>query len=114
MIGSAVKSLRDIQSGVLSRPVVYKRGGTELNVSAVPGRTVFRSSNEYGAWVRTETRDFIVPAGELDLEPETGDVIVFDGEEYEVLAPAGEPVWRWSDPYRTAKRVHTKHTGGGA
>ena len=32
--------------------------------------------------------------------------------EYEVLAPNGEPVWRWSDPYRTALRVHTKHTGG--
>ena len=112
MIGSAVKSLRDIQSGVLSRPVVYKRGGTEFNVSAVPGRTVFRSSNEYGAWVRTETRDFIVPKELLPFEPQVGDEVEFLGATYEVLAPNGEPAWRWSDAFHTAYRIHAKHTGG--
>ena len=27
---------------------------------------------------------------------------------YEVLAPAGHPVWRYDDPYRQMIRVHTK------
>lgn len=112
MIGSAVKSLRDIQSNALSHPARYRHGERELTVSVVPGKTVFRSSNEYGGWIRTESRDFIISAGQFDFEPEKGDAIVFAGEEYEVLAPAGEPVWRWSDPYRTAMRIHTKHTGG--
>ena len=112
MIGSALESLRRIQSDVLSMPIIYRHNGREIHLSAVLGKTVFRSTDEYGTWMRTESRDFIVPAGKLDFEPERGDVIVLSGSEYEVLAPAGEPVWRWSDPYRTAMRIHSKHTGG--
>ena len=62
--------------------------------------------------LRTETRDFIIRPDELGLVPEKGDVIRFDGGEYEVRAPNGEPVWRWSVPHRTAMRIHAKHTGG--
>ena len=114
MIRSGIDALRSAQLDVLSSDVTYRRGGMETNVKAVVGRTVFRSTNDYGVWVRTETRDFIVRADQLGLEPRQGDVIDFDGREYEVLAPYGEPVWRWSDPYRTARRIHTKLTGGEA
>jgi hypothetical protein len=24
------------------------------------------------------------------------------------MAPGGEPVWRWSDPYHQVYRIHTK------
>ena len=95
MIRTGIDALRAAQFDVLSVDATYRRGTEGRRVKAVVGRTVFRSMNEYGAWVRTETRDFIIPAGQLDLEPRTGD----------------EPVWRWSDPYRKAIRVHTKHTG---
>jgi hypothetical protein len=30
---------------------------------------------------------------------------------YEVNAPGGQPPWRYSDPYRKALRIHTKHIG---
>ena len=113
MIESGIGALREAQAVHLGVEAAYSRpGGREKTVLAVLGRTVFRSTNDAGAWVRTETRDFIVAAGALDAPPETGDVIRFRGADYEVLAPNGEPAWRWSDPYRTAYRIHTKHTGG--
>ena len=34
--------------------------------------------------------------------------IAYDGRTYEVMAPGGEPVWRWSDPYHQVYRIHTK------
>ena len=111
MIRSGIDALRSAQLDVSSTDVTYRRGGMETSVKAVVGRTVFRSTNDYGVWVRTETRDFIVRADQLGLEPRQGDVIDFDGYEYDVLAPYGEPVWRWSDPSRPARRTHTKLTG---
>ena len=111
MIRTGIDALRASQLAVLAVDATYRRGAEERRVKAVVGRTVFRSMNEYGAWTRTETRDFIIPSAQLDIEPQTGDEVVFDGGVYEVLAPSNEPVWRWSDPYRTAVRVHTKHTG---
>ena len=114
MIESGMKALRSAQLSALAKDVTYRHGGAETAVKAVPGRTVFRSVNEFGQWVRTETRDFIVPADQLAFDPERGDVVVFLGGEYEVLAPANEPVWRWSDPFKTARRIHTKHIGGEA
>ena len=108
MIRTGIDALRAAQLDVLSVDATYRRGTEGWRVKAVVGRTVFRSMNEYGAWVRTETRDFIIPAGQLDLEPRTGDEIVFDGGVYEVLAPNGEPVWRWSGPQHVTRRIHTK------
>ena len=114
MIRAGIDALRSAQLDFLASPATYRRGVEAWEVKAVAGRTVFRSVNGFGAWVRTETRDFIIPAGQLPVEPESGDEIVFDGAVYEVLAPCNEPVWRWSDPYRKAVRVHTKHTGEAA
>ena len=111
MIRAGIDALRKSQLDNLASDAAYRRGQETRAVKAVVGRTVFRSMNEYGAWVRTETVDFVIPAGQLDLEPQTGDEVVFDGGVYEVLAPGNEPVWRWSDPYRKAMRVHTKYTG---
>ena len=112
MIRRGLAALRLMQYEVLSDDVTYSRDGAAKAVKAIVGRTVFRSTNDSGHWTRTETRDFIIRPEELGLVPEKGDVIRFDGGEYEVLAPNGEPVWRWSDPHRTAMRIHAKHTGG--
>lgn len=111
MLEAAAKSLRTAQLDAVADDVVYRRGGESIELKAVPGRTVFRTTDDSGAYVRTETRDFIVPAGSLAFEPEPGDEIVFSGMVYEVLAPGGESVWRWSDRYRTALRIHTKEIG---
>ena len=112
MIKTGMDALRAAQIDALATDAVYRRGADERSVKAVLGRTVFRSQNDYGAWVRTESRDFIVTAEQLDIEPQAGDEIVYQGDVYEVLAPNGEPVWRWSDPQQTALRIHTKNTGG--
>ena len=37
-----------------------------------------------------------------------GDTIAYGGRTFEVMAPGGEPVWRWSDPYHQVYRIHTK------
>ena len=73
---------------------------------------MFRSTDMDGIWTRIETRDFIVPKELLASEPQVGDEIKFLGHTYEVLSPAGEPCWRWSDAFHTAFRIHAKHTGG--
>ena len=113
MIKSGIETLRAIQMASVASDVVYRRlGGEAKTVKAVVGRTVFRSTDESGIWTRIETRDFIVSKGQMDFEPEIGDEIEFLGNTYEVLSPAGEPAWRWSDAFHTAYRIHAKHTGG--
>lgn len=129
MIKSGIETLRAMQMASVATEVVYKRLGISpspqgeprsgLNagcdaktVKAVVGRTVFRSTDESGIWTRIETRDFIVGKALIDFEPQVGDEIEFLGNTYEVLAPNGEPAWRWSDAFHTAYRIHAKHTGG--
>ena len=113
MIKSGIEALRAIQMANVASEVVYRRlGGEALSVKAVVGRTVFRSTDESGIWTRVETRDFIVGKALIDFEPQVGDEIEFLGSTYEVLAPSGEPAWRWSDAFHTAYRIHAKNTGG--
>ena len=113
MIQSGIAHMRAIQMQSVASEVVYRRlGGEPLSVRAVVGRTVFRSTDVDGIWTRVETRDFIVPSGTLGFEPQVGDEIEFLGSTYEVLAPSGEPCWRWSDAFHTAYRIHAKNTGG--
>ena len=56
--------------------------------------------------------DFLIAAEDLPDDPERGDVILHAGLRYEVLAPNGEPVWRWSGTGRILRRIHTKEIGG--
>ena len=113
MIRDGIAAMRDIQFDALDEEVLYRRAdGIETDILAVPGRTVFQTHNEYGQWVRLETRDFLVRAADMEADPVAGEEIVFDERTYEILAPNGEPCWRWSDPFHTVRRVHTKLTGG--
>ena len=114
MLEDAARWLRDQTLGALSVPVVYRRGdgdGDEKTIRAVIGTTLFQAEDSYGAVVSSEARDFLVSADELPEEPRKGDVVVWDTAIYEVMAPAGEPCWRWSDAYHTMRRIHTKETG---
>lgn len=93
----------------LSVPAVYvRRSGERIPVNVTPGRTLFRAEDQYGVTVRTESRDFLIAASELSNEPERGDSVIHAGCRYEVLAPSGEPVWRWSGSYHWTRRIHTK------
>ena len=99
------------------KTVTYLRGQTQKEITATLGRTVFTVDNGYGLFERVESRDYLVGVEELagfgiplrgDRVRETiGDSI----HVFEVLAPGNEPHFRYSDPYRTVYRIHTKHVG---
>jgi hypothetical protein len=96
----------------LSESIVYSPLSGEAHpLFATPGRTLFRSENEYGMTVRTLSFDFIVSADDLGCEPRRGDTIIFNNRMYEVLAPNNEPCWRWSGNDGKTYRIHTKDTG---
>jgi len=102
----------------MSHPVTYTRGLYSVNVSATVGQTIFRLSDDYGAAIRTVSRDYLITAGDLVLNgssvtPEQGDEIVeiIDGKmvTHEVMGPGGdEPDWRYSDADQLTFRIHTK------
>jgi len=112
--------LEDQRTRHMSRMVTYLRGNDSVNVAATIGRTEFEQADEYGVVHRTESRDFLVLAVDLVLAgkaelPRAGDRIrEADGDQiflYEVMAPGGEPPWRYSDPCRRTLRIHTKFVG---
>jgi len=102
----------------LTRTVTYGRGASTVDVAATIGRTVFEQADESGFIRKVESRDFLVRRTDLVLNgsaalPRAGDrVLEPDGSQtqvYEVMAPGGEPPFRFSDPYRNTLRIHTKH-----
>ncbi len=102
----------------LTQTVRYQRGADFVELAATIGRTEFEQADEYGVLHRIEARDYIIRAADLVLGGETvlpkaGDQICESEsgvtQVYEVMAPGGEPPWRYSDPYRVALRIHTKH-----
>jgi hypothetical protein len=112
--------LEDQRHRHLTRTVVYQRGTNSVEIAATIGRTEFEQADEYGIIRRTEARDYLVRAVDLVIAneqvlPKAGDRIrETDGSVtyiYEVMAPGGEPPWRYSDPYRQTLRIHTKFIG---
>lgn len=102
----------------MTRAVVYQRGDNQVELSATIGRTEFEQVDEYGVVHKVESRDYLICTTDLVLAslptlPKAGDRIrETDGQQtfvYEVMAPGGEPPFRYSDPYRKALRIHTKH-----
>ena len=102
----------------MTRSVSYARGASTVIVQATIGRTVFEQADEYGVVTKTESLDYLIRTADLVLDgqvtlPKHGDQIrETDGETtfvYEVLSPGDEPIFRYSDPYRKALRIHTKH-----
>lgn len=103
-----------------SRSVTYRRGGESVALQATVGRTEYEQTDAEGVTTFSRIRDFLLTASDLDFGggpvlPELGDVI----EEtqsgttftYAVLVdPSGEH-FRWSDPFRTVLRIHTREIG---
>jgi hypothetical protein len=105
----------------LSRSVTYNRGSVSVVVLAAVGKTNFEIDTTSGVTETFESRDYIILAADLAingtlLTPQRGDTItdVQGGQTlvYEVTGPGREPCWRWSNPYRTSMRIHTKQVGG--
>lgn len=102
--------------------LVYSRGAQSVTVTAPMGKTMMRLDNSQtgGAIIEWTDADFLIAAADLVLggsavEPERGDKIRWTKEGitrvFEVLAPGGEPCWRWSDEHQTVYRIHTKQVG---
>jgi hypothetical protein len=94
------------------RPVVYRRNGIDVEVTCTIGRSQFESQNQSGVIENWESRDYLLPAGDLPFgEPRRGDVLVEEiaGEllEFEVAAPRGVPVFHFGDAFRSIVRIHT-------
>lgn len=85
------------------------KDGVVKKCKATLGSTTFNAPNEHGIYVRTAYRDFLISVQELKHIPEYGDMIVWNDGIFEVLAPQNRCVWRWSDAYRSTKRIHTKY-----
>ncbi len=94
--------------------VTYTRGNTTLPLSATVGRTLFVSNQLNRARAEWGERDYLFRAADLGVlgEPEEGDRI---GETiagvpmtFELMAPGGEPAWRYSDSQRVQIRAHCK------
>ena len=95
----------------------YERSGISNTLRATIGRSVFEIADQLSSAVlRIESRDYLVAAEAFAATgfrlPEPGDrvheVQGVDEYVYEVLAPGGEPCWRWADSYRQQLRIHTK------
>lgn len=118
MLEQGASWLDDQRHQHMTRSVSYARGASTVAVQATVGRTEFEQADEYGIVHKTESRDYLIRTADLVLDgqaamPKRGDQIrETDGTTtvvYEVLSPGDEPVFRYSDPYRKALRIHTKH-----
>jgi len=95
-----------------SSPVTYRRDQMSHEIDATFGRTHYEVEDEHGLRVGAEVIDFLISAEAFPFEkPEAGDQVIADGLVYEVMDLAGQGHWRWSDPYRTTMRIHTKEVG---
>ncbi len=106
----------------LTQPVLYVRdeesASHTVELQATIGRTEFEQVDELGMVRKLQSRDFLIRAADLVLDgaltlPRAGDrireTVGAQTFVYEAMAPGAEPPWRYSDPYRRALRVHTKH-----
>lgn len=99
-----------------SSQVSYSRGEQSVTLNATIGKTIFETSDDYGQLIKIESRDFLVRTCDLVIAgqfttPQGGDRIIEGGFIYEVMSPAGQPEWRFSDINRQTLRIHTKQTG---
>jgi len=106
--------LEQMRTQHCSSPVEYRRGDETVAVNATFGRTSYEIADESGLTVGAHIWDFLILGEDLGLEPEPGDVIAANGRKYEVMNFGGEGCWRWSDPYRTTCRIHTRDVGADA
>ena len=97
--------------------MVYARAGTSASVTATVGKTAFEAPSDYGIPETLEARDYLIAVADLAAfeEPAPGDQIQekLNGqvEIFEVMSPANQPHFVFSDPYRQTYRIHTKHVG---
>jgi len=96
-----------------SEVVEYRLRGVSQwkKVNAVVGGTMFSGNDTNGFLIHTRSIDFIISVQELQHEPVAGDVIVRNGQLFEVFTPNNEPCWRYSGGTNETYRIHTQAIG---
>ena len=116
-LATAAARLAARRKSRVTRSVTYSRGDASVTVSVSVGETTWEVIDSEGFTTKWESRDFIMTAADLVLSgstvlPARGDRIVETDDTavytYEAMAPASEPVYRFSDRSRVAIRIHTK------
>jgi len=114
LLGQGCQWLAQQRGAHCASQVTYRRGETELAVSATFGRPDRDVEDQFGVRIGATMTDFLIAAADLEStfgEPEPGDQVVADGRVHEVLDLAGQGHWRWSDPHGVTMRIHTKQIG---
>lgn len=114
LLNSGAAYLSSQLQSAASETVTYTQGNTAATLKATFGSQLLRVTDHQGR-VKTErtARDFIfalaaMTAAGLTL-PQRGDkVTISTGEVFEVTPYDSEAAWRYSDPFETLVRVHTK------
>ena len=94
-----------------SSPVEYRQGGLADNaqtVQAAFGKTTIQIGESDGFKVQSFVWDFLIGADSLGFLPDVGDVIVADGQSYEVMKLPGDGCWRFTSLTRKVYRIHTR------
>lgn len=92
-----------------SECVIYRFiDGATVTATAILGATSYEVSDEFGTLIGAKMIDFLIPASDLTKNPSVGDRITINNDVYEVLELGNEGCWRWSDPFKTIRRIHTK------
>ncbi len=114
LLRSGSEWLEQQRTAYMTSLVEYRRGEDSCELNATYGRTEYEVEDDYGIKVGAQVVDFLILAEAFSPtfdRPEAGDVIVADGVVYEVMSLTGQGHYRWSDPYRTTMRIHTKEIG---
>lgn len=111
---SAMERLQARMLSHASRQVTYQRGAQSVGLRATLGGSDLTIDQSAGFPLAVRSADFIVTPSDLvidgvSVEPAAGDRITDPaGRVFEVLEIPGGMPWRFTDPERTAMRIHTK------
>lgn len=117
LLNTSLNWLEEQRHEHLTREVTYERGAESVTLLATIGKSDFEQLDEFGVVHRAQARDFLVRVQDLVISgvttlPEAGDRIreADGGVSYvhEVMSPAGQPPWKYSDAFRRTLRIHTK------
>lgn len=94
-----------------SSAVEYRRDSDTRTVAAVLGKTDYEVDDASGLRVGSVVWDFLIAAAVLGFEPAVGDVLILDGQQYEVRNLSSQGCWRWTGPNQKTYRIHTQEIG---
>ena len=91
MIGDAELYLNSVLSEHCSVKAVYSvaNSSESFEISAIVGKTLFRTSAMSGLAACVSSVDFIVDVSEMPCQPDSGDRILYNGRLFEVFALDG-------------------------